>query len=494
LASNQPIPIRPSRDVPESNDARDLGELRKLLTGPAEVGSVLPDAVRAARQKSLRDALQPLFERAFQTSVRNNPKQLADAISPVMGPAIRGAINKALREFNETFNQVVEQSASPRAVRWRFESIVSGRPFNEIVLSKSLLYTVDQVFLIHRGTGLLLAQAASQDSVLKDADMVASMLMPLQDYVSDSFSEKDQQLETLDVGRHKLWIQYGPKALLVGAVSGSAPVALRNVFRTALDEIHAHLYADLDTFQGGDVAPFEAAQPYLQTCLLGQSRAKAKRRGWLPWLLVGAVLASLIVGLGFYFWDRQRRWDSYVKGLEKQPGLVIIEAHPGVIRGLKDPDAPQPAPPPGQKVQFDLKPYLSLDTPFARERDFRASAERIHHTIIRFEVGTARLDAAQARTIEDLAAAIQALLRTDPNSRVTVFGHTDEIGTDETNTKLSQERAAQVAQALAIQGVPAQRLSTQGVGNKHPLQTGGSEWEKASNRSVSFQVTPRTKR
>jgi outer membrane protein OmpA-like peptidoglycan-associated protein len=495
LAPNQPIPIRPARDregaVPASKDAADIAELRKLLTAPAEVGSVLPDAVRAARQKALRDALQPLFEKAFQVSVRNNPQQLADAISPVMGPAIRRAISAALREFSETFNQVFEKSASLRAVRWRIESRISGRPFSEIVLSKSLLYTVEQVFLIHRGTGLLLAQAASQDSVLKDADMVASMLMPLQDYVSDSFTEENQQLNTLDVGRYKLWIQYGPKAMLVGAVSGSAPVRLRNVFRTALDKIHTHLYADLDTFQGGDIAPFEAAQPYLQTCLLGQSRANARRRSWLPWVAAAAGVA-LIAGLAFYFWG-QHRWNKYVESLEHTPGLVIIEAHKGltksVIRGLIDKDAPQPAPPPGQKVQFDLKPYLSLDTTFSRERDYNAAAAGIRRTIIRFPVGAASLDPAQASAIEDLAAAIRSIVQSRPNSHVMVIGHTDEVGTEESNTKLSEERAQQVARALATQGVPPARLDTRGVGNKQPLQKGASDWEKASNRSVSFQVT-----
>jgi outer membrane protein OmpA-like peptidoglycan-associated protein len=477
--------------MPESKDAGELAELRKLLTGPAEVGSVLPDAVRAARQKLLRDALQPLFERAFQTSVRNNPQQLADAISPVMGPAIRRAISAALREFSETFNQVFEKSASLRAVRWRLESRVSGRPFSEIVLSRSLLYTVEQVFLIHRGTGLLLAQAASQDSVLKDADMVASMLMPLQDYVSDSFTEEHQQLETLDVGRHKLWIQYGPKAMLVGAVSGSAPVALRNVFRNALDEIHKHLYAELDTFQGGDVAPFEAAKPYLDACLLGQSRAKAKRRSMLPWLLAGAVVLMIALAQILSFREG-RRWDAYVKGLESRPGLVIIEARKSggvaVIRGLKDPDAPMPDPPPGEKVRFELQRYLSLDTPYSRERDYAAAVQRVQHSVIRFEAGAAKLDLAQAGAIDDLSSAARALFQIHPDARITVIGHTDEVGTDEGNTKLSRQRAEQVVDAMVLQGVSRDRLEARGVGNTQPLQIGVSDWEKASNRSVSFKV------
>lgn len=475
--------------MPESKDAGDLTELRKLLTGPAEVASVLPDAVRAARQKSLRDALQPLFERAFQTSVRNNPRALADAIYPVIGPAVRRAISAALKDFSENVNQVFEKTASFRALRWRVESRVTGRPFSEIVLSKSLLYTVEQVFLIHRATGLLLAQAATQDSVLKDADMVAGMLQALQDYVSDSFTEEHQQLETLDVGHHKLWIQYGPKALLVGAVSGAAPVALRNVFRNALDEIHSHLYADLDTFKGGDLAPFEASQPFLAACLLGHSGAQKRRRRWFPWTLAAVGLALLFLWLAFYIRDRGR-WDAYVTGLEHTPGLVIVEANrsEGVIRGLKDPDAPQPVPPPRTKIRFELQRYLSLDTGYARQRDFVAARQRVEQSVIRFETGAARLDPAQAGAIDILSGAIRTLLQNSPDARVVATGHTDEIGTDETNTKLSQDRAQQVVDALALQGVPRNRLQAQGAGNARPLRIGVSDWERAYNRSVSFAV------
>lgn len=477
--------------MPESKDAGDLAELRKLLIGPAEVGSVLPEAVRAARQKLLRDALQPLFERAFQVSVRNNPQVLADAISPIIGPAVRRAIGIALRDFGENVNQVFEKTASFRALRWRMESRVTGRPFSDIVLSKSLLYTVEQVFLIHRGTGLLLAQAATENSVLKNADMVSAMLLPLQDYVSDSFKDENQQLETLEVGRHKLWIQYGPKALLVGAVSGSAPVALRNVFRNALDEIHAHLYAPLDTFQGGDVTPFEVAKPYLDRCLLGHSAAQKQRRRWLPRVLAAAIVSLFLVWLAFFIRD-QRRWNAYVRGLEGRPGLVIIEArrsrHEAVIRGLKDPDAPVPAPPAGERVRFDLQSYLSQETEWSRARDFQAARQRVERGAIRFEAGSAGLDPSQASTVDDLSSAIRQLLLQHPDARVTVTGHTDEVGTEETNLTLSQRRARQVIDALAERGVPRGRLEARGVGNSQPIPASRSDGDRSFNRRVSFAV------
>src|SRR5262249_24860 len=222
-----------------------------------ETAAVLSNAVRSAPGKNLREAFEPMFERLFRTSVIKHPREISDAIYPVMGPAIRTYVAAAIREFAESLNQIAEKSVSWRAIRWRIEAQVKGRPFSEILLSRSLLYSVDQVFLIHRKSGILLANVAADSAVVKDADMVSSMFAAIQDFVSDSFTEGGQELETIDAGRHKLWIQYGPKALLVGAISGTAPVELKSVFRSALEKIHEVLSVPLGTFKQGDTSIFE---------------------------------------------------------------------------------------------------------------------------------------------------------------------------------------------------------------------------------------------
>ena len=233
----------------------ELAQIKNWLDDPArriaDLAQILPEVVRAARAKALREALEPIFEKAFQSSVRKHPKELADAIYPVIGPALRNSIAAAIREFAESLNQIVEKSASLRAIRWRIEARVTGKNFTEILLARSLLYSVEQVFLIHRKSGLLLLHVAAQDSVLKDADMISGMLTAIQEFFSDSFTEGGQDLETVDAGRLKLWIQYGSKAVLVGAVSGSVPVALRDVFQKNLERIHELLYAEVRYVQTG---------------------------------------------------------------------------------------------------------------------------------------------------------------------------------------------------------------------------------------------------
>jgi outer membrane protein OmpA-like peptidoglycan-associated protein len=498
-----------------ANGAGDFEELRRVLIGheldqiagvqkrlddpvvrSAETGKILPTAIKAASSKNLREALEPVFEKSFRNSVRKHPREISDAIYPVMGPAIRTSITAAIREFAESLNQIVEKSASWRAIRWRIEARVTGRPFTEILLTRSLLYSVEQVFLIHRESGILLLHAAAKSAVVRDADMVSGMFTAIQDFVSDSFLEGGQELETIDVGRYKLWIQYGSKALLVGAVSGTAPVELKSVFRSALEKIHETMFAPLATFKQDDLSVFEPARPYLESCLLGQ-RAPDRGRRWVVWLVLGGVLA-LLAGLAFVQVRNWKRWDAYVDALRQQPGIAVIRAERrgsgGVITGLKDPKAPEPSSQlPGfgldpSKVRYEWQAYLSLNTPFAADREIQADLEGIRAQTIRFELGSPTLPLAEAGRIEDLAAAINRIRRARPEARVTITGHTDEVGGAEANIKLSMDRAVSVSQALVAQGIPASVFDIIGAGNSRPLRTGGTAWDQAANRSVSFRV------
>lgn len=483
----------------------EIEGLKKRLDDPAvrsrESGKVLPAAVRSASQKNLREALEPVFEKSFRNSVRKNPREISDAIYPVMGPAIRASIAAAIREFAESLNQIVEKSASWRAIRWRAEARVTGRPFTEILLTRSLLYSVEQVFLIHRESGVMLMHVASKSAVVRDADMVAGMFTAIQDFVSDSFLETAQKLETIDVGRYKLWIQYGPKALLVGAVSGTAPVELKEVFQAAIEKIHETLLEALDTFQG-DLSAFEPARPYLESCLLGQ-RAPDKGRRWAVWfaLAAGVLMLAALLFVQVRNW---RRWDAYLDALRQQPGIAVIHAEKhgagGLVAGLKDPKAPEPSTQLADfgldpaKVRYEWQPYLSLNTPFAAERELESDVERIRAQTIRFEIGNPTPPLSETGRLEDLAAAIHRVRKVRPGLRLTIIGHTDEVGDAATNFKLSTDRATSVSHALAAQGVPAAAIRIVGVGNTQPVRKGGSEWDQAANRSASFQIDLGSKR
>jgi outer membrane protein OmpA-like peptidoglycan-associated protein len=71
---------------------------------------------------------------------------------------------------------------------------------------------------------------------------------------------------------------------------------------------------------------------------------------------------------------------------------------------------------------------------------------------------------------------------------VNIHGHTDEIGDDAYNQKLSEQRAGAVRKKLIEFGVPEARLASRGFGKTKPRVTGKDETSRQENRRVEFLI------
>jgi outer membrane protein OmpA-like peptidoglycan-associated protein len=81
-----------------------------------------------------------------------------------------------------------------------------------------------------------------------------------------------------------------------------------------------------------------------------------------------------------------------------------------------------------------------------------------------------------------------ARLKGEPNIRVEVAGHTDSIGSDAYNQKLSERRAQAVVDYLVSKGVDPKRLKAVGYGKSKPIASNATEAGRAENRRVELQV------
>ena len=362
---------------------KKLDELQKRLDTPdlhaKDISKVLPEAIslRTARDKKIEMALEPITENAIKSSIKRDRKVLVDALFPVMGPAIRRAIASAIQGMVQSFNQILEYSLSVKGLKWRLEALRTQKPFAEVVLLHTLVYQVEQAFLIHRETGLVLQHAATKVTAADDPDLVSSMLTAIKDFVQDSFGgAPDEILETLRVGERHVWIEHGPHAFLAAVIRGNPPVQLQNVLKDALEEIHFRLAETMKVFEG-DPEPFEEVRPILEDCLQAQFKKEQRKPSYLLWI-VAALILIFLGAWSLNSYRENRRWSGYISGLRDQPGIVItsIEKKDGAhhIYGLRDPLAPDPAALQSvsdlhpRQIIFHWEPYYSLLPEFAGRR------------------------------------------------------------------------------------------------------------------------------
>lgn len=417
-------PGGPPRRKDGKTSSDDFATLRHLILGPerqeiaqvkqqlerlgrvaaSDVAPVLPAAIMQSKRESqqIAEAMLPIVEDDLSLSIKRHPEKLADLLFPVMGPAIRKAIREAMNSMIQSINQTVDHAVSPKGIQWRLEAMRTGKSFSEVVFVHTMRYRVEQVFLIHRETGLLLQHAAAPNVKVQDPDMVSGMLTAIQDFVRDSFKNGsdpgDDGLGSLEIGGVTVWIVPGPSASVAGVIRGHAPRDLKSVFHVALEDIHREQLDDLTGFKG-DTSRFEIAKPHLEGCLQFQSNtteaaaAAAAKRRIQPATIIGGLLAALLIGGAAWYLYGAWRWHQYLETLEQQPGIVITKSHRGwwtnLVTGLRDPLAADPASflaaagfAPGD-VKGTWTPYQALEPAFVltRAKNLLAPPETVAMTL-----------------------------------------------------------------------------------------------------------------
>jgi OmpA-OmpF porin, OOP family len=180
--------------------------------------------------------------------------------------------------------------------------------------------------------------------------------------------------------------------------------------------------------------------------------------------VIGGVVGGLAGGLGVTEYEK-----APVSTGEKAAGIgggIAAGILAGVLLGhvICDPEEEAPPPPPAPPAPPPgAKPLVTLHGP---QFDFNKSV----------------LKPDGKRMVDEAVRVMKA----QPTLRVSVEGHTDSLGTDAYNEKLSLRRAETVRDYMVAQGIDAARISVKGWGESRPIADNGSAEGRAENRRVEI--------
>ncbi len=104
---------------------------------------------------------------------------------------------------------------------------------------------------------------------------------------------------------------------------------------------------------------------------------------------------------------------------------------------------------------------------------------------IQFETGKAVIKSSSHTILNQIA----KVMEENPAYTLEIRGHTDNVGKEETNQKLSEDRAASVREYLIKKGVAPERMKSVGFGETLPVATNSTAAGRAQNRRVEFLVS-----
>tara|TARA_R110001583_G_scaffold7101_5_gene35276 strand:+ start:2868 stop:4640 length:1773 start_codon:yes stop_codon:yes gene_type:complete len=326
-----------------TDEAQQLEQLRQLLLGKNNqrirdiveedarkvVSNVVAEALhdRQTADGMVGQVLAPLVEEAVEQSITTRKEQFVGYMYPLVGRLVRKSVSAFLASFVEQTNQLLENNFTLKGIKWRFKAWRTGVTYSQYVVSQTYLFRVEQVFLIHSDTSMLLKTVIRDQTQAADADLVSAMLTAINDFVSDSFSKDEnnkQHLDEIKTDNFTLLIKQGPQAMLVAAITGNAPADIGEMLQLNLEKIHK-IYADeLQNFDG-DALPFENTELLLNKCLVAKQIESDVSTKKLPWMAI-TLFIVILSGVGFFLF-KQWQFDSkiqQIQSLDNSPGIILL--------------------------------------------------------------------------------------------------------------------------------------------------------------------------
>jgi len=134
----------------------------------------------------------------------------------------------------------------------------------------------------------------------------------------------------------------------------------------------------------------------------------------------------------------------------------------------------------GRKLLVRVATNASMDR---LEEELRDQCSATVHELY-FATGSAEMDEASQPTLQRIA----EILDGNPDWNLTLVGHTDDIGTPESNLDLSRRRAERVKEVLVTDhGIDPSQLQAEGRGETEPVEDNGTPEGRARNRRVVLE-------
>jgi hypothetical protein len=263
---SEPSAIDDLREVLLSGDRQRIEDLRARLSEVEQ---------RVGDESAMIAAITPLLSEMIRRSIRDAREQMIEALYPIIGQVVMRAVAEAIRELARSIDESMRRALQPGAYFRRLWAGLHGVNAGQLVLRDALPFHVQEVFLIHRASGLLLMHVGRGPlgtASDEDTDMVSAMLVAVRDFAGDVLhrsmpgQEGEEMLDGIQYGDRAIMIEAARLAYLAVVAEGVPPPGFRAEMRQRVTELQA-TYAEWLVHYQGDAAPLERGRSLLQGLL-----------------------------------------------------------------------------------------------------------------------------------------------------------------------------------------------------------------------------------
>lgn len=240
--------------------SREIEELRRVLLKPEAlvdrispvIADILAEQITTSKDEIAR-ALAPAIGEAIRQQVYKAREDIIDALYPVIGAMIARAATEAIRDLASQIDTRIRTGPLLMLDPGYWQARAQGISAGEYALRSQLPFSVQEVFLIQRDSGILICHLAAPGIPAADRDLVSGMLTAIRDFARDALGEGDE-LGAISYESRQIVIASGSAAYLAAVITGVEPRGFREELRQTLVAIHEGRYDRLRNFAGDDEA------------------------------------------------------------------------------------------------------------------------------------------------------------------------------------------------------------------------------------------------
>lgn len=313
---------------------------REIQNSPEQIASAIAPEIALAIEKQIHldrdaiaNALAPEMGKAIKAQIHLERDAMVDALYPVIGTTISKYMVEVVREINAK----VENALSIEGVRRKFRARVQGVSEAELILRDSVSFSVEAIFLIHKSSGLIIAETQKPRDERLESELIAGMLTAIRSFANDCVSQSGHtsELHEIEYGNLKIILEVAGYCYLAVVVEGDPSKSFIGKMRYTLSALVERYDRPIQAYDG-DPDTIPAAVPQLIEALM-ESAVELKKpptkSGFATVVTLSGLVLLAAIGFGGKSLYHHRLENRALSALEKTPELAVYRLDAQMRRG-----------------------------------------------------------------------------------------------------------------------------------------------------------------
>jgi hypothetical protein len=189
--------------------------------------------------KEIPATLGPTITKTLKDQIANSKDEVVEALYPILGQMIKKYIQHEMKMLSESINKKINSTFSLISLKRKVRSRFTGVKESDLLISELNPTTIAEVFIIQKGSGILLGNYSHMETL--DKDMVSGMLTAIKSFVEDAFGGKSEKLEAIEYELHTIHIQNFHTYYMAVVVDGYYTASYENELENKLLKISKKL-------------------------------------------------------------------------------------------------------------------------------------------------------------------------------------------------------------------------------------------------------------